>query len=68
MTDPRKIVYTATYKKDTHATFVYQDESPAKGNPIVSQSFYVNKWVFGKVPPQRVRITVEEIAIGEDTV
>jgi hypothetical protein len=51
-------VITFTLERETKNTIRYAEE--ADGNPPAIGTLYVQKWLLGKEPPQKLTITVGE--------
>ena len=44
--------------KETKGTYVYE-ESLETGRPPVLKTQYVQKWVLGPKPPEKIKVTIE---------
>lgn len=44
-------------KKETKNTYRYEEEDQA-GVPPVLRTLYIQKWVFGKNPPRKIKVKV----------
>jgi len=47
------------YTKETDNTHVYKHDTE-DGQPTVIGTLYVQKWVYGRHAPKKLRITIEE--------
>ena len=47
-----------TMAKETKGTFVYEEKLEA-GRPPVLKTQYVQKWVLGPEPPEKIKVTIE---------
>ncbi len=53
-----RIEIVMTLAKETKGTYVYEETVEA-GKPPVLKTQYVQKWVFGAEPPERIKVTIE---------
>ena len=53
-----KQTLTFTLERETKNTIRYQEDS--NGKPPAIGTLYVQKWLLGKEPPQRLAITIGE--------
>jgi hypothetical protein len=44
-------------RKSTPGTYVYEEES--EGKPPLLKTQYIQRWVLGSRPPQKIKITLE---------
>ncbi len=51
-----KQTLTFTLERETKNTICYQED--ANGKPPAMGTLYVQKWLLGKEPPQRLTITI----------
>jgi len=54
-----KIVAEFEIEKETKNTVRYSEITD--GKPPVIRTIYIQKWVLGKNPPRKIKVTVEEI-------
>jgi hypothetical protein len=45
--------------KETKGTYVYEEELGEGGKPPVLKTQYIQKWVLGANPPDRIKVTIE---------
>lgn len=48
-----------TKARETKGTYVYEEELGEGGTPPVLKTQYIQKWVLGKDPPDRIKVTIE---------
>ena len=49
-----------TKAKETKGTYVYEEDVGAGGKPPVLKTQYIQKWVLGANPPERIKVTIEQ--------
>jgi len=54
-----KIEVVLTKARETKGTYVYEEELGAGGKPPVLKTQYIQKWVLGVDPPERIKVTIE---------
>lgn len=54
-----KIEVILVKARETKGTYVYEEEIGAAGKPPVLKTQYIQKWVLGSNPPDRVKVTIE---------
>ena len=47
--------------KETKGTYVYEEELGEGGKPPVLKTQYIQKWVLGSNPPDKIRVTIEAV-------
>jgi hypothetical protein len=47
--------------KETKGTYVYEEELGEEGKPPVLKTQYIQKWVFGSNPPNKIKVTLEAV-------
>jgi hypothetical protein len=47
--------------KETKGTYVYEEELGAGGKPPVLKTQYIQKWVLGSNPPDKIKVTIEAV-------
>lgn len=47
--------------KETKGTYVYEEELGEGGKPPVLKTQYIQKWVLGSQPPNRIKVTIESV-------
>jgi hypothetical protein len=47
--------------KETKGTYVYEEEPGAGGKPPVLKTQYIQKWVLGSNPPEKIKVTIEAV-------
>jgi hypothetical protein len=47
--------------KETKGTYVYEEELGEGGKPPVLKTQYIQKWVLGSNPPNKIRVTIEAV-------
>jgi hypothetical protein len=47
--------------KETKGTYVYEEELGEGGKPPVLKTQYIQKWVLGANPPNKIRVTIEAV-------
>jgi hypothetical protein len=57
-----KQVLTSTLERETKNTIRYQED--ADGKPPAIGTLYVQKWLLGKEPPQRLSVTIGEAEVS----
>ena len=55
-----KIEVILTKAKETKGTYVYEEELAAGGKPPVLKTQYIQKWVLGANPPEKIKVTIEQ--------
>ena len=45
--------------KETKGTYVYEEELSESGKPPILKTQYIQKWVLGSQPPNRIKVTIE---------
>lgn len=55
-----KIEVILTKAKETKGTYVYEEELDAGDKPPVLKTQYIQKWVFGANPPEKIKVTIEQ--------
>jgi len=53
-----KIEVILVIGKETKGTYVYEEQL-AQGKPPMLKTQYIQKWVLGPNPPDKIRITIE---------
>jgi hypothetical protein len=56
----QKIEVILTKTKETAGTYVYSEEV-GDGTPPKLKTQYIQKWALGKTPPEKIKVTIEEI-------
>jgi hypothetical protein len=54
-----KIEVVLVKARETKGTYVYEEELGASGKPPVLKTQYIQKWVLGSNPPNRIKVTIE---------
>ena len=49
-----------TKAKETKGTYVYEEELGAGGKLPVLKTQYIQKWVLGANPPEKIKVTIEQ--------
>jgi len=57
----QKIEVILTKGKETKGTYVYEEELGEGGKPPVLKTQYIQKWVMGANPPDRIKVTIEAL-------
>jgi hypothetical protein len=57
-----KQTLTFTLERETKNTIRYSED--ADGNPPAIGTLYVQKWLLGKEPPQRLSVTIGEAEVS----
>ena len=47
--------------KETKGTYVYEEELAEGGKPPVLKTQYIQKWVLGSNPPNKIKVTIEAV-------
>ena len=47
--------------KETKGTYVYEEELGDGGKPPILKTQYIQKWVIGSDPPDRIKVTIEPL-------
>lgn len=47
-----------TLTKETKGTYVYEETLEA-GKPPVLKTQYIQRWVLGTTPPERIKVTIQ---------
>ena len=55
----QKIEVILAMSKETKGTYVYEEELGEGGKPPVLKTQYIQKWVLGANPPDRIKVTIE---------
>lgn len=53
-----KIEVILVIGKETKGTYVYEEQI-VQGKPPVLKTQYIQKWVLGPTPPDKIRISIE---------
>jgi hypothetical protein len=61
MAEKLKLNVNMTKIKETKGTYVYEEDTGDAGKPPVLKTQYVQKWALGSAPPNKIRVTIEEI-------
>jgi hypothetical protein len=54
-----KIEVILTKAKETKGTYVYEEDAGDGGKPPVLKTQYIQKWVLGSNPPDKIKVTIE---------
>ena len=54
-----KIEVILVKAKETKGTYVYEEELGEGGRPPALKTQYIQKWVLGKEPPEKIKVTIE---------
>ena len=54
-----KIEIVMLKAKETKGTYVYEEELGPGGKPPVLKTQYIQKWVLGANPPEKIKETIE---------
>ena len=54
-----KIQVVLVKARETKGTYVYEEEFGAGGKPPVLKTQYIQKWVLGSNPPNKIKVTIE---------
>jgi len=54
-----KITVILSKAKETKGTYVYEEELGDGGKPPVLKTQYIQKWVLGTHPPEKIKVTIE---------
>jgi hypothetical protein len=54
-----KIQIIMTKAKETKGTYVYEEDVADAGKPPVLKTQYIQKWVLGSNPPDKIKVTIE---------
>ena len=46
--------------KETKGTYVYEEPLGETSKPPVLRTQYIQKWVLGSNPPERIKVTIEQ--------
>ena len=47
--------------KETKGTYVYEEELGEGGKPPALKTQYIQKWVLGNDPPEKIKVTIEPV-------
>ncbi len=47
--------------KETKGTYVYEEELGEGGKPPILKTQYIQKWILGSHPPNRIKVTIESV-------
>jgi hypothetical protein len=47
--------------KETKGTYEYEEEPGEGGKPPVLKTQYIQKWVMGTNPPEKIKVTIESV-------
>jgi hypothetical protein len=61
MAEKLKLQVSMTKIKETKGTYVYEEDAGDAGKPPVLKTQYVQKWALGSSPPDKIRVTIEEV-------
>jgi hypothetical protein len=56
-----KIEVILTKAKETKGTYVYEEDIGDGGKPLVLKTQYIQKWVLGSNPPEKIKVTIEAV-------
>ena len=55
----KKIEVILVKARETKGTFVYEEELGDGGKPPMLKTQYIQKWVLGANPPEKIKVTIE---------
>ena len=56
-----KLEIILTKSKETKGTYVYEEDLSEGGKPPVLKTQYIQKWVLGSNPPEKIKVTIEAV-------
>jgi hypothetical protein len=56
-----RIEVILTKGKETKGTYVYEEDLGEGGKPPVLKTQYIQKWVLGSNPPNKIKVTIEAV-------
>ncbi len=56
-----KIQVVLAKARETKGTYVYEEEFGESGKLPVLRTQYIQKWVFGSNPPDKIKVTIEPV-------
>jgi hypothetical protein len=56
-----KIEVFLVKSKETKGTYVYEEPIGDGAKPPVLKTQYIQKWVLGSNPPDKIKVTIEEV-------
>jgi len=56
-----KIQVVLAKARETKGTYVYEQDLGEAGKPPMIRTQYIQKWVFGSNPPDKIRVTIEPV-------
>lgn len=54
-----KIEVILVKSRETKGTHVYEEELSEGGKPPALKTQYIQKWVLGQAPPEKIKVTIE---------
>ena len=55
-----KIEVILVKAKETKGTYVYEEPLGESGKPPILKTQYIQKWVLGSNPPDKIKVTIEQ--------
>ena len=56
-----KIQVVLAKARETKGTYVYEEDLGEGGKPPKLRTQYIQKWVFGSDPPDKIKVTIEPV-------